>query len=166
MEGSFSSTPESKTRMNIENLFEEKNRLLVAFLQVTQDYHARFTNSAAPGTTVEQKMDWVDELSDLREAHVKTLQALDQQIEQAKTQLNRSTIEILQGSPVFKHSLSETLRLIKEIQLTDQSLFLYIQNMGFELRAQILKSLKEKEAVSKFKSQSQSTTGEGLDQTI
>jgi hypothetical protein len=148
--------------MNIANLFEEKNRLLVKFLEVTRDFQARFTGSG----DIEKKMDWVDELSDVRESHVKTMQLLDQQIEQAKTQLNRSTIEILQGSDTFQIALSETLRLIKEIQLTDQSLFLYIQNMGFELRAQILKSLKEKEAVSKFKSQTQSTTGEGLDQTI
>ena len=170
--------------MNIENLFEEKNRLLVAFLQVTQDYYARFTHRKVKDTRVgdqrardpseeqkdeqglEQTMDWVDELSDLREAHVKTLQALDQQIELAKLTLNKKTVENLQGSISFQHTLNETLRLIKEIQLTDQSLFLYIQNMGFELRAQILKSLKEKEAMSKFKSQSQSTTGEGLDQTV
>jgi hypothetical protein len=62
--------------------------------------------------------------------------------------------------------MESALNLIKEIQLTDQSLFLYIQTTGSELRAQILKSLKEKEAVSKFKSQSQSPVGDEIDKTV
>ena len=148
--------------MKITQLFEDKNRLLKAFLACTQDFQARFKEEK----DVEVKMNWVDELSDLREANVKALQVLDLQIENEKRTLNRSTIEILQGQEYFKATLDETLSLIKEIQLTDQSLFLYIQSMGFELRSQILKSLKEKEAVSKFKSQTQPTTGEGLDHTV
>ena len=149
--------------MNIENLFEEKLRLLEKFLGQTQSYRDLLKSDEAD---LERKLDWVDELSDLRESNVKTMQLLDGQIEEAKLTLNRDAIEKLQGEGFFRATLEETLQLIKEIQLTDQSLFLYIQSMGFELRAQILKGLKEKEAVSKFKSQAQNPTGEGLDQTV
>ena len=148
--------------MEIESLFQEKVRLLRSFLECTKDYHVRFKGEG----DVELKMTWVDELSDMRESNLKAMQLLDQRIESEKRLLNRSSIEKLQGDPAFVRTLEETFDLIKEIQLTDQSLFLYIQNMGFELRAQILKGLKEKEAVSKFKSQSQSPTGESLDQTV
>jgi hypothetical protein len=148
--------------MKFEKLFEEKVRLLGRFLEITQDYRQKFSQDVS----VEQKMDWVDELSDIREAHMRTIQSLDQTIDAEKAQLNIDTIEKLQGSENFKSQLSKMVDLIKEIQLTDQSLFLYIQNMGFELRAQILKGLKEKEAVSKFKSQAQAGTGEGLDKTV
>jgi Mor family transcriptional regulator len=148
------------------NLFVDKNRLLRAFLDCTQAYYAKFKQEYP----VEMKMDWVDELSDVRETNVKALQLLDQQIEAARSQLNHqlnnATIEKLQGDEFFRNTLEETFTLIREIQLTDKSLFLYIQNMGFELRSQILKSLKEKEAVSKFKSQAQAPTGEGLDHTV
>jgi hypothetical protein len=145
----------------IERLFSEKVRVLRAFLEVSQQYAQRFKGD----DPVDQKMDWVDELSDLREAHFRTLQAMDQEIDTAKKGLNKQNVESLQVSTPFRSTLEETLSLVQEIQLTDQSLFLYIQNMGFELRAQILRSLKEKEALSKFKSQTQ-TTGEGLDQTV
>ncbi len=151
--------------MKLQKLFEEKNRLLRVFLENTKKYQAQF-NASAEEIDVEKKLDWVDELSDMRESHLRTLQLLDQQIEAEKKQLNRSSIENLQGPGAFRDTLEETLSLIKEIQLTDQSLFLYIQSMGFELRAQILRGLKEKEAVSKFKSQTQSATGEGLDQKV
>lgn len=144
-----------------EKLFDEKVRVLRAFLEISKKYADRFKSD----DPVEQKMDWVDELSDLREAHLKTIQVMDQQIDAEKKKLNSHDIEKLQSSLVFRASLEETLNLVREIQLTDQSLFLYIQNMGFELRAQILRSLKEKEALSKFKSQAQAT-GEGLDQTV
>ena len=146
----------------IEQLFREKNRLLRVFLENTQGYQVKFKQEG----DVEQKMDWVDELSDLRENHFRALMALDQSIDQEKKRLNSHDVEILQGMDSFKATLEETLQLIREIQLTDQSLFLYIQNMGFELRAQILKGLKEKEALSKFKSQTQGPTGDGLDQTV
>lgn len=148
--------------MRIEELFEDKIRLLKAFLELTQSYQVRFKEAH----DVETKMDWVDQLSDDREANLKAMQLLDQQIEDEKRLLNRSSIEKLQGNGTFTKALEETFALIKEIQLTDQSLFLYIQNMGFELRTQILKSLKDKEAVSKFKSQNQSSTGDGIDQTV
>lgn len=148
--------------MKFEQLFEDKVRLLKKFLEITRDFQKRF----AEPVEVEKKMDWVDELSDLRESHMRTLQTLDQEIESEKQRLNTASIEKLHGSESFKKNLTLVVDLIKEIQLTDQSLFLYIQNMGFELRAQILKGLKEKEAVSKFKSQSQSGTGEGLDKTV
>jgi hypothetical protein len=94
------------------------------------------------------------------------MKALDSEIDRAKSSLNRQTIEKLQGDPEFQASLEKTLHLIKEIQLTDQSLFLYIQTMGTELRAQVIRSLKEKEAVSKFKSQAQPTTGNETDKTV
>ncbi len=149
--------------MKLQVLFEEKNRLLKSFLEETRNYLERFKQD---GHDVELKMDWVDELSDLREANIKALQVLDQQIAIERLLLNNEDIEKLQGQPVFKEILDQTLNFIKEIQLTDQSLFLYIQNMGFELRAQILKGLKDKEAVSKFKSQTQSDTGDELDRTV
>ena len=149
--------------MNIHQLFEEKKLLLEHFLGVTQDYKTRLQREDAD---MEQKLDWVDEITDLRESNLKTMQALDSRIEIEKLTLNIETIEKLQGESSFKELLSKTLSLIKEIQLTDQSLFLYIQSMGTELRAQILKSLKEKEAVSKFKSQVQTSTGDELDQTV
>jgi hypothetical protein len=143
-------------------LFEDKNRLLLAFLECTQEYAKKFKMEYP----VELKMDWVDELSDVRESNVRALQLLDQQIQTTREALNKATIEKLQGDDYFRNTVEETFRLIREIQLTDQSLFLYIQNMGFELRSQILKSLKEKEAVSKFKSQSDAPTGKGLDHTV
>ena len=148
--------------MRIEELFADKITLLKKFLETTQSYQTRFKES----NDVEAKMDWVDELSDMREANLKAMQLLDQEIENEKRLLNRSAIEKLQGNGTFTKALEETFSLIKEIQLTDQSLFLYIQSMGFELRTQILKSLKDKEAVSKFKSQNLSPTGDGLDQTV
>lgn len=148
--------------MKLEVLFQDKIRLLRSFLECTKDYQVRFKSE----TDVELKMTWVDELSDLRESNLKAMQLLDQQIEEEKRHLNRKTIEKLQGDTAFMQSLEETFSLIKEIQLTDQSLFLYIQNMGFELRTRILKGLKDKEAMSKFKSQSQSPTGEGFDETV
>jgi hypothetical protein len=148
--------------MNLKELFEEKVRLLENFLEQTKNYRLQF-NSEVP---VDQKLDWVDELSDLREASVNVMRALDQEIDRARAALNRETIEKLQGDSSFQAALEKTLQLIKEIQLTDQSLFLYIQCMGSELRAQIIQSLKEKEVMSKFKSQSQTQTGDELDQTV
>ena len=146
----------------IERLFNDKIRLMRIFLATTKGFQEKFKIE----TDVEKKMDWVDELSDLREGHLRAVQALDAAIGHEKKQLNSHDVEILQGRETFKVAFEESLSLIREIQLTDQSLFLYIQNMGFELRAQILKGLKEKEALSKFKSQTQSATGEGLDQTV
>ncbi len=148
--------------MSIEQLFQEKIRLLESFLEKTKSYRARFNEPV----DIEIKLDWVDELSDLREESVKVMQVLDRQIEMTKITLNSETIEKLQGDPNFRALLDRTLSLIREIQLTDQSLFLYIQTMGTELRAQILKGLKEKEAVSKFKSQTQTSTGDEVDQTV
>ncbi len=149
--------------MSIQRLFEEKKILLDGFLAITRDYAQKLQTDAS----LDQKLDWVDEISDHREANLKTMQALDGQIEIEKLTLNIQTIEKLQGEGGFKKLLSETLSIIKEIQLTDQSLFLYIQSMGSELRAQILRGLKEKEAVSKFKSQAQTQkTGDEVDHTV
>ncbi len=148
--------------MILYQLFEEKVQLLERFLEQTKNYRAQFNQDV----DLEKKLDWVDELSDLREENLRVMQALDQEIEASKKTLNSATIEKLQGPESFRALLEKTLQLIREIQLTDQSLFLYIQTMGSELRAQILKGLKEKEAVSKFKSQVQTSTGDELDQTV
>jgi hypothetical protein len=148
--------------MILKALFNEKNRLLESFWEQTKNFRAQFNTQV----DIEKKLDWVDELSDLRESSVNVMKALDQEIDRAKRSLNRETIEKLQGDPEFQASLEKTLYLIKEIQLTDQSLFLYIQTMGSELRSQIIRGLKEKEAVSKFKSQVQTSTGDELDQTV
>lgn len=149
--------------MSLTALFDEKKILLERFLALTRQYKAKLQEE---GISLDQKLDWVDEITDHRESNLKAMQALDAKIEIEKLTLNIETIEKLQGEAGFREVLSKTLELIKEIQLTDQSLFLYIQSMGSELRAQILKSLKEKEAVSKFKSQSQTPTGDELDQTV
>jgi hypothetical protein len=149
--------------MSINKLFEEKKRMLEGFLARTREYQAALN---APESDMETKIDLIDELSDAREANVRLMQALDKEIEAAKHALNPASIEKLQGDETFKGLLDGTMDLIREIQLTDQSLFLYIQSTGYELRAQILKSLKEKEAVSKFKSQSQPSTGDEIDQTV
>jgi hypothetical protein len=148
--------------MNLKELFEEKVRLLESFWEQTKSFRLQFSSDV----TIEKKLDWVDELTDIRETNVNVMRALDNEIERTKSSLNRETIEKLQGDPAFQATLEKTLSLIKEIQLTDQSLFLYIQTMGSELRAQIIQSLKEKEVVSKFKSQVQIQTGDELDQTV
>ena len=148
--------------MSIEQLFGEKVILLERFLTQTKAYRLQFNQDV----DIEIKLDWVDEISDIREENLRVMQALDQEIEASKKTLNKETIEKLQGQESFRATLEKTLQLIREIQLTDQSLFLYIQTMGTELRARILKSLKEKEAVSKFKSQVQALTGDELDQTV
>jgi hypothetical protein len=146
----------------LKELFKDKIRLLESFWDQTKNFRAQFNTQV----DIEKKLDWVDELSDLRESSLNVMKALDSEIDRAKSSLNRQTIEKLQGDPEFQADLEKTLYLIKEIQLTDQSLFLYIQTMGSELRAQVIRSLKEKEAVSKFKSQAQVTTGSETDKTV
>jgi hypothetical protein len=148
--------------MILKELFQEKVRLLEGFLEQTKGFREKFNTDV----DIEKKLDWVDELSDLRESSVNVMKALDQAIDRAKSALNRQTIVKLQADPEFGTALEKTLQLIKEIQLTDQSLFLYIQTMGSELRAQIIRGLKEKEAVSKFKSQVQTQKGDETDQTV
>ena len=147
----------------IENLFEEKARLLELFLKKTVEYRNAIEGE---GVTLDEKVDLIDEISDVREQNLRTMQALDQQIESARRELGAAAVEKLQGDAAFRGLLERTLQLIKEIQLTDQSLFLYIQSTGSEIRSKILKSLKEKEAVSKFKSQSQPPTGDEIDKTV
>jgi type II secretory pathway component PulF len=148
--------------MILKELFQEKVRLLESFLEQTKGFREKFNTDV----DIEKKLDWVDELSDLRENSVNVMKALDQAIDRAKSALNRQTIVKLQADSEFGTALEKTLQLIKEIQLTDQSLFLYIQTMGSELRAQIIRGLKEKEAVSKFKSQVQTQKGDETDQTV
>ena len=149
--------------MKIIKLFEEKQRLLRSFLERTRGFQESLSKE---GVEIEEKLDLIDELSDVREANLRVMQALDAEIDQAKKALLPPEVIRLQSDPGFKEVLDGVMTIIREIQLTDQSLFLYIQGTGFELRSRILKSLKEKEAVSKFKSQSQSPTGDGIDQTV
>ena len=150
-------------KMGFTELFEEKNRLLENFLKQTQEYREAIKSETL---SLDEKVDLIDELSDVREQNMKLMQLLDQEIENSRKQLKPETMENLHGDPDFKLKLDKTLQLIKEIQLTDQSLFLYIQSTGSEIRSQILKSLKEKEAVSKFKSQSQGPLGDEVDKTV
>jgi hypothetical protein len=147
----------------IRDLFQEKARLLEVFLKKTIDYRKAIEGE---GVSLDEKVDLIDEISDVREQNLRTMQALDQQIESARKELGPGALENLQGDASFRELLEKTLQLIKEIQLTDQSLFLYIQGTGSEIRSKILKSLKEKEAVSKFKSQSQPPTGDEIDKTV
>jgi hypothetical protein len=149
--------------MRFQTLFEEKNRLLQGFLKKSLEYKAALLSEEA---SMDMKIDLIDELSDTREQNLKLMQVLDREIEAAKKELTPEQVQGLQADPTFKAQMESALNLIKEIQLTDQSLFLYIQTTGSELRAQILKSLKEKEAVSKFKSQSQSPVGDEIDKTV
>jgi hypothetical protein len=149
--------------MRIQTLFEEKNRLLQGFLKKSLEYKAALLSEEA---SLDMKIDLIDELSDTREQNLKLMQVLDREIEAAKKELTPEQTLALQSDPTFKAQIESALKLIKEIQLTDQSLFLYIQTTGSELRARILKSLKEKEAVSKFKSQSQSPVGDEIDKTV
>ncbi len=149
--------------MRIQTLFEEKNRLLQGFLKKSLEYKAALLSDEA---SMDMKIDLIDELSDTREQNLKLMQVLDREIEAARKELTPEEAQGLQSNPAFKAQIEGALNLIKEIQLTDQSLFLYIQTTGSELRAQILKSLKEKEAMSKFKSQSQGPVGDEIDKTV
>ncbi|NDF15283.1 hypothetical protein EB061_08180 [bacterium] len=148
---------------HLPDLFEEKIKVLESFLRKTTEYRDVLKGESLD---LEGKIDRIDELSDLREQHLKLMQLLDLEIEGAREALTPEEARFLRSDEAFRGQLEKTLHLIKEIQLTDQSLFLYIQGTGSELRAQILKSLKEKEAVSKFKSQSQSPLGDEIDQTV
>jgi hypothetical protein len=150
----------------IETLFNEKIRMLETMNNCVQKYRDLLSpkSDSAQNATPEEKLDWVDTLTSERESNLRMLQLIDQQIEMEKMLMEPVTLEKLQGTDSFKVQVEQILHLGNEIQLTDQSLFLYINNIGFEIRAQILRGLKEKEALSKFKSQNQSPTGEGLDQ--
>lgn len=151
---------------NLEKLFHEKARLLQTLLDCIRKYSDLLSpkSESAQNATPDEKLDWVDTLTSERESHFRMLQLIDQRIEAEKMLMEPATMEKLQGKDSFRGIVEQILHLGKEIQLTDQSLFLYINNIGFEIRTQILKGLKEKEAISKFKSQNQSPTGEGFDQ--
>lgn len=150
----------------IETLFQEKARILQVLLECVRKYHGLLAPSSETGRSAspDQKLDWVDELTSERESHFRMLQLVDQQLETEKVLMEPETLEKLQGEEHFKGVITQIIQYGDEIRLTDQSLFLYINHIGFEIRAQILKGLKEKEAISKFKSQNQSSTGEGFDQ--
>jgi hypothetical protein len=149
--------------MKITTLFQEKHRLLQLFLERTRSFQTALSDE---GVEIDAKLDLIDELSDIREANVRVMKALDLEIEQAKGALSPPEVAALQSDGAFRTTLDGVMETLREIQLTDQSLFLYIQGTGYELRSRILKSLKEKEAMSKFKSQSQAPTGDGVDQTV
>ena len=148
--------------MILKDLFQEKNRLLKYFLEQSKNFASRLDNAIE----AEKKLIWIDELSELRESSLKLMRVLDQKIDLEKQLLSSPSVKKLQGDIEFENTLFKTIALVKEIQLTDQALFLYIKSMGSELRVQIVRSLKEKEAVSKFKSQTHSLTGDELDQTV
>ena len=147
-----------------ETLIFEKKRLLQDYLDCLKQYQSRFSTeeSASP----EQKLDLVDELTSERESRFRMLQTLDQRINEEKLQLNPGQLDQIRVQPDFQTALEQILDLAREIQLTDQSLFLYISNIGFEIRTRILRGLKEKEAISKFKSQGQNLSGDGFDQKV
>lgn len=150
----------------IQGLLQEKIRILQTLLDCMKKYRDLLDpkNATSVQATPEQKLDWVDALTSERESQMRTLQLLDRQIAEEGSLLQLKAVENLQGQEWIRNSLEQIIQLGNEIQLTDQSLFLYINNIGFEIRSKILKSLKEKEALSKFKSQNSPSTGEGLDQ--
>ncbi len=150
----------------IQTLLDEKKRILQTLLESLRLYRDRLDpkSESAIGASSDQKLDWVDELTTERESRMRMLQLVDQQIATECALMNPRELDELQGASWFKDSMNQILEFGSEIQLTDQSLFLYINHIGFEIRSQILKGLKEKEAISKFKSQGQSPSGEGLDQ--
>ncbi len=150
----------------IEVLFNDKIRLLQALLTCVRAYRTILEPGAdaSRNATSDEKIDWIDELTSERESHFRLLQLLDRQIEEETAQTDLESIAKLKASESFQSMVRQILDLGSEIQLTDQSLFLYISNIGYEIRSQILKGLKEKEAISKFKSQGQPVSGDGIDQ--
>jgi len=150
----------------IEVLFHDKIRLLNALLTCVKAYRTILApdSESLKNADSQQKLDWVDELTSERESHFRLLQLLDRQIQEETVLMEPESIAKLKATESFQSLVRQILDLGNEIQLTDQSLFLYISNIGFEIRSQILKGLKEKEAISKFKSQGQAVSGDGLDQ--
>ncbi len=147
--------------MTLSQLYQDKLKLVESYLAETQRAVEALKSKILPLSEedVDPLLDLLDQLSDEREARVRVLSQVDQQIREVEKNLHG-------GSPIPNPVAQEMARLAGEIHLTDQSLFLYIQSMGSQLRSLILRRLKEKEAVSKFKSQSHHPTGEGLDQTV
>ena len=94
--------------MRLKELFEEKVNLLESFWEQTKSFRIQFSQDVS----IEKKFDWVDELSDLREANVNVMKALDQEIDRAKNSLNRQAIETLQGDESFRATLEKTLNSI------------------------------------------------------
>lgn len=146
----------------LKNLFIEKNAILKGFLDRTKNGLTELKTL----TDTEKRIDLIDDLSSDRESRLRTMMALDRDVEIARMALTASEIKRLGEDLEFKNALLETVQLLNEIHLTDQSLFLYIQSIGGEVRSDILRQLKEKQTVSKFKSQGLPTTGEGLDKTL
>ncbi len=149
-------------------LFIEKKRLLQDYLQCLNSYRDRMSpdHPGYSSITPEQKLDWVDDLTSERESKFKMLQVLDSQINEERGSLSQKDLDQLKQQQDFREAIQQIIDLATEIQLTDQSLFLYINHIGFEIRSQILRGLKEKEAIKKFKSQGQTPSGEGLDQKV
>lgn len=133
-----------------------------SFLERTQTALQEIRNI----TDVQARIAQIDDLTTDREQRLRMLQALDSQIEQARVAMKPSELRQLTGDSTFTSILLKIPELISEIQLTDQSLFLYIQSIGGEVREDLLRQLRERQAVSKFKSQDVPTKGEGLDKTL
>jgi hypothetical protein len=151
---------------NIEVLFSDKIRLLNALLTCVKAYRSILEpdSEASKNATPDEKLDWIDELTSERESHFRLLQLLDRQIHDETASMGADEVAKIKASESFQSMVRQILDLGSEIQLTDQSLFLYISNIGYEIRSLILKGLKEKEAISKFKSQGQAVSGDGIDQ--
>ncbi len=148
--------------MELTRLFQEKSELMRSFLERTQTALQEIRNI----TDVQARIAQIDDLTTDREQRLRMLQALDSQIEQARVAMKPSELRQLTGDSTFTSILLKIPELISEIQLTDQSLFLYIQSIGGEVREDLLRQLRERQAVSKFKSQDVPTKGEGLDKTL
>ncbi len=143
----------------LQGWIHEKTAVLKQFLDLTTQYLGQIKG---PDLSLDQKLDLMDEMGDRREATLVRLRSIDEQM----LDFSKVSLGEIARNPQIQVGIQEHQRISQDIQLTEQSLILYIQTMGFELRSEILKSLKEKESLSKFKSQTQPTTGEELDQKV
>lgn len=148
--------------MELTRLFQEKAELMRSFLDRTKSALQELRNIS----DVQARIALIDDLTTDRESRLRMLQALDAQVENARVSMKPSELRKLTEDTSFTSVLLQIPELISEIQLTDQSLFLYIQSIGGEVREDLLRQLRERQAVSKFKSQDVPTKGEGLDKTL
>jgi hypothetical protein len=148
--------------MELIRLFQEKAELMRSFLERTKSALDELRSI----TEVQARIGHIDDLTTDREQRLRMLQALDIKIENERTRMSEKELRALTSEKTFADALLQIPELISEIQLTDQSLFLYIQSIGGEVREDLLRQLRERQAVSKFKSQDVPTKGEGLDKTL